>query len=149
MKNTHHVSKKSIIILEVAAFLLASVVLVIPMIVLESGSVAWWAVLLSVAGVCALFAFWYIPAWWYSIRYAVTDHVIFYQKGVLFRTTQVMRREQVLFVSLVRDPFTPIFGTCSVMVSGAGASMVISFLRLEEGRKIVESLSPEGLADLS
>ncbi|MDY3987798.1 MAG: PH domain-containing protein [Massilioclostridium sp.] len=136
------VSRKKILVEELAALLLWFVISIFPFIYIDTFSFWWWAVLLPPLVLYLGAALFYIPASYRNTCYLINTSKVIYQRGVIIRRQQIMARKRIVYVTLMRTPLTPLFHTADVIVRATGATIVIKYLDLNRAKEIVRFLAP-------
>lgn len=101
----------------------------------------WYTVLWTLGAIWVLGAFLYIPLYYFGMEYGVDDDVIVYRKGVFFPNTQILYRDRIAFVSVYRNPLTPLFGMATLVVSAAGGRIRILFLNVDRAEELAYLLT--------
>ncbi len=70
----------------------------------------------------------YLPALHQSMCYLLDDRQLLVQGGIFSHKKQVMNREQILYVSVIKTPAYYLLGTCTLLVQAAGARIVLGWL---------------------
>ena len=63
------------------------------------------------------------------------------QGGIFFHKKQVMNREQIVYVSVVKTPAYYLLGTCTLLVQAAGAQIVLGWLPKQKANALLYRLS--------
>ncbi len=136
-----HISKIAFWVWEIASFLVYTVLIALTLIFLPKGLFLRPVILVTIICACILYSVIYLPLYYKSIRYSIGDSNIILQKGVFFHQTQIMEKDKIVYVSVVRDPATIFFGICNLVIEATGARLFIIGLDLDTAQKIADSLS--------
>ncbi|MDF2567018.1 MAG: hypothetical protein K0R90_474 [Oscillospiraceae bacterium] len=141
------ISKKALLIWELAVISLWLVVLVLSLYFIPPFIWLWHLVVWPLAASMIFVVFVYIPWLYSSMKYAVTKDMIVYEKGVFFHKQYYMRRDRIVFVTVFKTPLTPIFKTTSLIISATGSKIVIPLMDNKESEQLAALISPN--TDLS
>lgn len=139
------ISAKAMLFWELLLGLLMAVLLLLCILILNPGTWLWYTVLWVWGAVWVLGAFLYIPLYYFSVEYGVSDDAIVYRKGVIFPNTQVLYRERIAFVTVYRNPLTPIFHISTLSVSAAGGNIRILFIHSKRAEELAGLLTGKPL----
>ncbi len=134
-------SRKLLVMQELLAFLVFIVIAAFPFFLITN--LFWWIFVMSVCLVCYLFiALIYFPIRFHHTAYCITADKIYYQTGFFMVKNQVMARRRVVYITLYKNPFTPIFHFATVVVRATGGSIRLFGLPLEEAERVIHQFSP-------
>ena len=136
------ISIKGLIMWEFITLTLFGLIISIPWNLFEHYSLLWWSTVGSIGLLSILTCIGYLPIYFLSAYYVIDDNMVLYTKGIFSRRTHVLRREQITIVSVVKNPFTPIFRTCSVVIKAPGATITIKHLNVKVAAQVLRILSP-------
>lgn len=136
-----NISIKALILWEVLAIILASIGWNILLWALTAGTWIWYLVLWIYGAIVVLICFLYLPLAYYNIEYAVFKDTIVYKRGVILPNTQVMYRDRIAFVSVYKNPLTPLLKLSSLVISAAGGKIRILFIDDKRAEEIADLLS--------
>ena len=137
------ISAKAVIIWEAIAAILFGLLFALLLFLLVEGTWLWYTLLWLAGAGYILTAFLYLPLYYISIEYGVTDEAIIYRKGVIFPNTQILYRDRIAFVTVYNNPFTPLLKLSSLTVSAAGGRIHIWFLNTRRAQELAALLSEE------
>lgn len=136
-----HISIKALILWEIIALIFAGLGLYALLWVLTAGTWLWYFLLWLYGAIVILICFLYLPLAYYNIEYAVFKDTIVYRRGVIFPNTQIMYRDRIAFVSVYKNPLTPILKLSSLFISAAGGKIKILFIDEHRADEIADLLS--------
>lgn len=136
-----HISIKALILWEILTVIGAYIGLQVLLWALTYGTWVWYFILYIYGAIVVLFCFLYLPLAYYNIEYAVFKDTIVYKRGVIMPNTQIMYRDRIAFVSVYKNPLTPILKLSSLVVSAAGGKIRILFIDDHRADEIADSLS--------
>lgn len=139
--NFERISIKAAILWEILALAIFALLFIVAIILLNPGTWLWYLVLWVLGAACVIVTFLYIPLAYNNIQYAITDKTVIYKKGVIFPSTQIMYRDRIAFVSVYKNPLTPILHISSLVVSAAGGNIRILFLTTTRAEQLSEILT--------
>lgn len=132
---------KAAIVWEILAACIFAVLIIAALIILKPGTWLWYTVLWLLGALLVLTAFLYIPLAYLSVGYSINARTIVYKKGVFFPSTQVMYRDRIAFVSVYKNPLTPLLHVSSLVISAAGGNIRILFMNSRRADEIAKLLS--------
>lgn len=135
------ISPKALAFWEILLALLAALLTGIALAVLHAGTWLWYTVLWVLGALWVLGSFLYLPLYYLSVEYGVDDRAVVYRKGVLFPNTQILYRDRIAFVTVYRNPFTPLLHISTLVVSAAGGNIRILFLNSDRADALAAVLS--------
>ena len=95
-----------------------------------------WNRRLAGKGVC------FLPLRYENCRYRTGEDYVEYQCGFIFLTRNRVMRRAVLYVTVVRSPFSLLFRTRTLVVRSMGGSMVIPFLPIQDAEALLKDITP-------
>ncbi len=104
-------------------------------------STLWLAVILPLTVIALFLAIFYLPALHRSIKFRLDHDKLLLVGGVLSHRRQVMKREQIIYVSVVKTPIYYLLGTCSLRVEAAGARIVLPWLPRRRANALLYELT--------
>ncbi len=104
----------------------------------------WWYLLLWLDGLAlVLCEFLYLPLRYQNERYIVDEEYVQYERGfIIFVRSRILRRA-ILYVTIIRTPFSLLFGTRTIQIYSMGTKMIIPFLPEEEAYALLQELTPK------
>ena len=138
------ISAQALIFWELLAAVLFAVLFAVPLLLLRPGTWLWYLILWVLGAAYVLCAFLYVPLYYLSVEYGVNDRALVYRKGVIFPNTQVLYRDRIAFVTVYKNPLTPLLQISTLMVSAAGGNIRILFLNADRADQLAAQLSREG-----
>lgn len=136
-----HISVKALIVWEVFAVISGAIGLNFLIWALTPGTWIWYFLLWLYGAVMILICFLYLPLAYFNIEYGVFKDTIVYKRGVILPNTQIMYRDRIAFVTVYKNPLTPILKLSSLVVSAAGGSIRILFIDSQRADEIANILS--------
>jgi len=105
----------------------------------------WYTLLWTLGAITICTTFIYVPFLYLNSEYGLSDKVIVYKKGVLLKSTQILYRDRIAFVSVYSNPLTPILKVSSLVISAAGGTIRIIFLSSKRAEQIAKELAKDRL----
>lgn len=139
------ISVKSLLMWEIITLVMSALIISIPWIIFEAGSLIRRISVISLAVLAAILCILYFPLHYLSIHYVVNQNIVLYAKGLLIRKTNILDRRKIVFVSVVKNPFTPFLRTCSLIIRAPGATIKIKHLSIRVAARLMRSLSPNSI----
>lgn len=136
-----HLSIKALILWEIVTVVTAVPLLKLLLWVLTAGTWVWYFSLWLFGAVLIVICFLYLPLAYYNVEYAIFKDTIVYKRGVIMPNTQVMYRDRIAFVSVYKNPLTPMLKLSSLVVSAAGGKIRILFIDEKRADEIADILS--------
>lgn len=128
---------------EIIAVFINLVLLVVILLILNPYTWLWYTVLWFLGAFTILETFIYVPFLYLNTLFGMNDETIVYKKGVLFKSTQVLYRERIVFVTVYNNPLTPLLHVSTLVISAAGATLTIAFINSKRAKELAELLSKE------
>lgn len=136
-----NISKKAVVLWEIALLLLFAGLVMLTLYVLSPHTWLWYTVLWLLGAVYILSAFLYLPLYYLSHRFKITDEVVVYKKGVLFPRTEILYRNSIVFVTVYHNPLTPLLKISSVVIDSAGAKQKLFLINTKRAKEIARLLT--------
>lgn len=134
--------KRSLVLLEITAALVFAAAAVVIFIFIPAFSLLFNCVFFPVAALFLFVEAVYFPLYVRLAVFDVGDDFISFCSGVFVNKRRYMKRERVVFVSVVKTPFTPVLKIVLLRIMATGSSIVIPFVDCGDARGIVSVLSP-------
>lgn len=128
---------------ELILFLLWCLICLLILLVFNAYDAAFLITFASITGVYALVAALYLPFLRYRTSYALLGRQLRYRTGVFFQKDEIINRDQIIYVTLVTNPFSPLFNIANVVIKAPAATIRIRGLRTREAKLLVSRLSSE------
>lgn len=135
------ISVKALVLWEILTLLCFGIVFAGLVFILAPGTWLWYLLLWVCGAACVVMTFLYLPIAYLNIEYAVLKDAIVYRKGVIFPNTQVLYRDRIAFVTVYKNPLTPLLHISSLVISAAGGNLRILFINSARAEKIAAILS--------
>ncbi|MEG2813811.1 MAG: PH domain-containing protein, partial [Oscillospiraceae bacterium] len=91
-------------------------------------------------GILILITFLYIPFLYVNTLFYINDTAIILHKGVIFPSTQILYRDRIAFVTIYKNPLTPLLHVSTLRITAAGGNMTILFLNSVRAKKLSQEL---------
>lgn len=98
------------------------------------------AMLSVLAAVFIAFSLFLIPLWLKNIRITVSGEYMKIEKGVIFKSTYIICKEQIIYISKVKTPLSALFGLCSVKINSARTKITIPLISKEAADTLTDFL---------
>lgn len=139
--NYYLVSKKMLIILQFFFLVIWSIIYISCAFLLVPDTWLWYIIIWTLRILLVFITLIYLPLVYKNTKYKITKDMIIYERGVFINKKSIINIDNIKMISLISSPFTKIFKISSIIVSSAGASLIINFLDKDTAEKIVEILS--------
>lgn len=96
-----------------------------------------WSLMGLVAAIYILYILIFLPLWYNSVKYFVTDTDIISISGVFFKSTHYMKLTAVQYATLVSAPLAKYSGFNFIIFSAHGGIMTFMFLSHEDAEEIM------------
>lgn len=136
-----HISNKALVLWELLAVLGFGALFAVSLWLLLPGTWLWYTVLWIIGAAFIIMTFLYLPIAYLNIEYAIGKEAVIYRKGVIFPNTEVLYRDRIVFVTVYKNPLTPILHISSLVISAAGGTMRILFIDDRRAEEIARRLS--------
>lgn len=135
--------KRSLFLLEtivlIAWFLIFSLILIF----VPFWTALWHILTWSSVAVALFICLIYLPLYIRSIRLTISESAITYKSGVFISRRRYLYRERVVFISLIKTPFTPFLKIVGLKISATGSTVNIPFVYKNDANMIVADVAPE------
>lgn len=111
--------------------------------ILNPYHIVWYVTLWVIGALAVLVCFLYLPLFYISVKYAVTEEQFVLHRGVIFHKTHYLKRDTITFISVYRNPLTPLVNISSLMLTAPGAQVFILCMRHDRAVEIAKELSYE------
>lgn len=135
--------KRSILLPEITVALLYAAAVVALCVIFTPFSVVFNWIFIPITVLIVFFEAVYFPLYVRSVRFSLGENEIGYQSGVFVNRRRFMSRERVVFVALIKTPFTPILRIVMLRIMATGSIISLPFVALSDAEDIVSVLSPE------
>lgn len=134
------ISVMAVVMWEIIAIALFITTLLLTLFILEPRTWVWYLVV-GLEGAIAIFAtLLYIPFLYLNTCFYVNENAVVLEKGVFFRSTQMLYRKTIVFVTIYRNPLTPLLHVSTIKITATGGSMTILFLNSIRAKKLADEL---------
>lgn len=99
-----------------------------------------WAVMALAAAVYILYILIFLPLWYNSVKYCVTDTDLIFVSGVFFKSTHYMKISAVQYATLISAPLAKHSGFNFIVFSAHGGRMTFIFLSQKDAEEIMASV---------
>ncbi len=113
------------------------------LLVFDSYDSAFWITVAAITGLYLLTAGLYLPLLCFRTSYCLSGRQLRYRTGVFYQKDEVINREQIVYVTLVTNPFSPLLRIATVVIRAPGATIRLHGIRIPEAKRLVRQLSPE------
>lgn len=96
-----------------------------------------WAVMALAAAVYILYILIFLPLWYNSVKYCVTDTDLISVSGVFFKSTHYMKISAVQYATLISAPLAKHSGFNFIIFSAHGGRMTFIFLSQKDAEEIM------------
>lgn len=101
-----------------------------------------WILLVSFfSGFYLLVAIVYLPLLYLGTRYNISEELITFECGVIYRHKTALFRENLIMVGLFQSPLDFLFGLASLRCSGPGGIVILGYLSKEQALALKEELT--------
>lgn len=70
----------------------------------------------------------------------ITKDQVIYKRGIFINKKSIIEIENIIIVSVVKNPFTYIFKISSININTTGGNLLINFLELDTAKQIADFL---------
>ena len=137
------ISKKMLAVWECAAVLAGAALGLAAAWLLPSRSWYWYLTLWLIGLVLVLCCFLWLPLYYESCRYTVTESYIEYSRGVFFFVRTRVLRRSIMYVTILRSPLAPFLRTRSLVIHSMGGSLCLPCLPLREAEALLKEITPK------
>ncbi len=137
------ISWKAILLWELLAALALCLLVTLTVLIFVPYTWLWYLLLWVLGALYVLTAFLYFPLLYLNIGYAVCEKAIVYRSGVLFKSTRILYRDRIAFVTVYNTPFTPLLHISTFVASAAGGTLRIFFMNADRAEALSELLSKD------
>ena len=108
---------------------------------IEPFTTVWNRIALPMTVIVLYLSVYYLPALHQSKCFLLNERQLMVQGGIFSHKKQVMNREQIIFVSVVKTPTYYLLGTCTLLVQAAGARIKLGWLPRRRADALLRQLS--------
>ena len=137
----YRLPKRALFLFETAALLCAAVLFCVILFVFVPGTWLWYLLLWLDGALYVLTAFLYLPLFYISFSYRVSERELLSHSGVLLPKSRILYRSRIAFVTLARSPLSTLFGLSTLTVHAAGGTLSYHLLKREEAEKLAAELT--------
>lgn len=137
----YRISKRALLLWETTALLCAVVLFCAILLVFVPGTWLWYLLLWLDGALYVLTAFLYLPLYYLSFSYRVSERELLSHSGVLFPKSRILYRTRIAFVTLTRGPVSRLFGLSTLTVHAAGGTLSYHFLKQREAEVLAAELT--------
>lgn len=137
------ISRGALAVWEVLAGVVAAAAAGLVLLFFAPRSWLWYSLLWLIGLLFVLTAFLYLPLRYLNCCYTITEEYVEYQTGVLFFSRRRMLKSSVMYVTVLKDPLSPLLGTRTVILSAMGGRMVIPFLPVRDAVLLMRETAPQ------
>ncbi len=135
--------KRSILLPEITVAALYAALMVVMCVIFTPFSIVFNCIFFPITAIAVFYDAVYFPLYFRSIKFSVGENEIGYQSGVFANRRRFMSRERVVFISLIKTPFTPILRIVILRIMATGSMISIPFVGKSDAEEIISVLSPE------
>lgn len=133
--------KKVLVLWELLAVIVLLLLLKLTRVLLSPYTIWWYGVQWVLGALAVLTLFLYLPLMYISFRYIVLTEQIVLKGGVIFHKTHYLRRENISFISVYKNPLTDLLHLSSLMITAPGAKLFIPLMDHRRAMAIAKQLS--------
>lgn len=137
----YRISKRALFLWETTALLCAVVLFCVILLVFVPGTWLWYLLLWLDGALYVLTAFLYLPLYYLSFSYRVSERELLSHSGVLFPKSRILYRSRIAFVTLTRGPLSRLFGLSTLTVHAAGGTLSYHLLKRREAEALAAELT--------
>lgn len=115
----------------------------IAMLIFDEYDTSWWITLSVLTGLYLIVAAVYFPLLCFRTSYSLIGQQLHYRTGVFFSRDEIICRQQIVYVTLLKHPLTPILRIATVIIRAPGATIYLRGVRLSDAKRLVRQLAPE------
>ena len=135
--------KRSILLPEITAACVYAALVALLCVLFTPFSAAFCWLFFPLTAVLVFYEAVYFPLYIRSVSFSVGDNEISYQSGVFVNRRRFMHRDRVVFVSLIKTPFTPVLRIVVLRITATGSRIFAPFVGKSDAQEIVAELSPQ------
>lgn len=132
---------KSFLIWEILSILLLTILTTLLFIIFRPYTFVWYTLLWTIGALAIFLCIFYCPLLYLSYKFCITDKHFILKRGVLFNKTHIIRKEQISFISITKDPLTPIINISTLIIVAPRSKLFIPFMNHQTNIKIMKTLS--------
>lgn len=137
------ISRSALACWEVLAGLIAALLIFLVLLVFRPRTWLWYSLLWLVGLAFIITAFLYLPLRFINCSYAISEEYVEYQTGVIFFTRRRMLKSSIMYVTVLKDPLSPLLRTRTVVLSAMGGQMMIPFLPVRDAVFLMRETAPQ------
>lgn len=137
----YRLPKRALFLFETAALLCAAVLFCVILFVFVPGTWLWYLLLWLDGALYVLTAFLYLPLFYISFSYRVSERELLSHSGVLLPKSRILIPRRIAFVTLTAPAFHAFRICLTLTVHAAAARFLIIILKREEAEKLAAELT--------
>lgn len=99
-----------------------------------------WTVMALAAAIYILYILIFLPLWYNSVKYCITDTDLISVSGVFFKSTHYMKISAVQYATLISAPLAKHSGFNFIVFSAHGGRMTFIFISQKDAEEIMTSV---------
>lgn len=135
--------KRSILLPEITVAALYAAAVVVLCVIFTPFSMVFNWIFFPLTVIAVFYELIYFPLYMKSVKFSIGENEIGYQSGVFVNRRRFMSRERVVFVSLIKTPFTPLLRIVVLRIMATGSMISALFVSKSDAQEIISVLSPE------
>ncbi|MEG0895340.1 MAG: PH domain-containing protein [Oscillospiraceae bacterium] len=136
-----HISIMAAVMWEILSIIIFALIYIVVFIVLAPYTWLWYTIVFVLGLLFIGVSFIYVPFLYLNTKFALTDEIIVYKKGVLFPSVQILYKSRIAFVTVYNNPLTSLLHVSTLVISAAGATMTILFMNSDKAEEVARKLS--------
>lgn len=137
-----NLSKSALAVWEVAAGLVAALLLSLVLIIFTPRTWLWYLLLWTIGLAFVLAAFLWLPLLYLSCTLIIAETYVEYQGGIFFFSRRRMLKSSIMQVTVLKSPLSAVTNTRTVVLNAMGGRMTIPFLSVRDTVLLLRETAP-------
>lgn len=99
-----------------------------------------WTISIVLAAVAVVAAVCFLPLWFSTVSYTISDTHITKRCGIIFAQEQIMRTQALQYSTIIQAPFSEKNGMNFIPLHAYGGTIYLAFLRKQDAEEIQQFL---------
>ena len=139
--NYRRVSPLRLVSEEIFTFLISAIICLVILLIFDDYNALFWTIIGILTFIYLLISCAYFPLLCFKTSYCLDERFLRYRTGLFYSKDEIIYRDRIIYVTLVKTPLSPILKIASVVVRAPGATVMLRGIKLNEAKRLVSRLS--------
>lgn len=142
-QNYRRVSPLRLVSEEILTFLISAIIFLVIILIFDDYNAIFWTIIGILTFIYILISCVYLPILCFKTSYCLDDKLLRYRTGLFYSKDEIIYKDRIIYVTLVKTPLSPILKIASVVIRSPGATVILRGIKLNEAKRLVGRLSVE------